>query len=138
MFLIFFCGNDFIPQIPFLNMETSFMIFIVQIYCDFLNISNKFIIVDGLPSFQSMKQIIKMISLSEKSLFEAKKSVYYNTLFKFMGNLMSNKPSDEVKKKCNDFIRCNPDENKFTFEEYKKWYYLRWESILKVHLALKG
>lgn len=130
LFLLTLCGNDFLPQIPFLSMDHYFIPFIIKSYCT--SFANHFIVNKDEVDIHSVKDLLTIISKVEWFIYD-EMSVEYVESLKTVALWRLSKEEDYKKvEQLNKIISvCNGGD--MEYKDYKKYYY-----FVKLQIDMDG
>ena len=114
VFLMIFCGNDFMPQIPFLNIANNCIQLMINAYCELLEEEHRFITADNKPDLGLLQLILKKVKIVEETTFLEKTSDYITSLLSLLDWENDAQQKEALKqeiKNCSDF------------SHYRKLYY---------------
>lgn len=114
VFLMIFCGNDFMPQIPFLNIASNCIQLMINAYCELLEEEHRFITADNKPDLGLLQLILKKVKIVEETTFLEKTSDYITSLLSLLDWERDAQQKETLKqeiKNCGDF------------SHYRKLYY---------------
>lgn len=120
-FLMFTCGNDFIPQIPFVAIHSNYIQWLLDIYARFLNEKKRFVVENCSIHFDSFLYFIKEISLQEQRLYSENENLYLLSLRK-LATWKADHEENSMKKEFLSTVieKCN---SSLPFDEYRQYYY---------------
>ena len=114
VFLMIFCGNDFMPQIPFLNIANNCIQLMINAYCELLEEEHRFIICDNKPDLRLLQLILKKVKIVEETTFQEKTSDYITSLLSLLDWENDLQQKEALKREI---------ENCADFAHYRKLYY---------------
>lgn len=122
IFLTSFCGNDFLPQLPFLHVGDNFLPFILQLYKTTLEFMKTYLISNQTPSSDFLNQLYGLIAKTEEDSFAIHKDQYVESLIKLTSWKIKNCEDYQLLIKYTTALkRITPD---MSFKEYRDYYYL--------------
>ena len=80
VFLMIFCGNDFMPQIPFLNITANCIQLMINAYIELLQEKRRFIVSKSKPDVLLLQQILNKVKVVEETTFQQNKHDYLTSL----------------------------------------------------------
>lgn len=122
IFLTSLCGNDFLPQLPFLNVGDNFLPFIIQLYKQTLGFMKTYLISNQTPSSDFLRHLYSLIAKTEEKNFTNHKDQYVESLVKLTSWKIKNCDDYQLLPKYTSALkRITPV---MSFKEYRDYYYL--------------
>lgn len=124
VFLMIFCGNDFMPQIPFLNIASNCIQLMINAYCELLQEKKRFIVSKNKPDVRMLRQILNKVKVVEETTFQQSMNDYLTSL---KGVLDAEVHGPQAQALREQLAACK------TFDAYRSLYYQ-----IKLGVDVKG
>ena len=121
-FLMSLCGNDFIPNIPFMDMYNNFIYYLCDILGQVLSETNEFIIKENSVNFKLLQLLFQKISQIEETYYFQNPLRYVNSLIDFAQWKFTSTSEEEKKERYAAIIGAKERLPK-DFALFKKYYY---------------
>ena len=116
------CGNDFLPNIPFMDISSNFIYYLLNIMGEILSETHDFIVKGDTINFASLKLAFQKISQIEEMYYLNNATCYVNNLLSFAEwKYCPLKNEDEIARY--DALTRSKTRLLTDFSKYKEYYY---------------